>query len=413
MRLLYVSYDGLLEPLGESQVVGYLERLAPGRRIALMSFEKPADLTDAGRVQAMRDRLAAGGIEWVQMKYHKRPSLPATAYDILRGILRALWLGRKGRIHLVHARGYVAALIALSLKKMTGAKFLFDMRGFWADEKVDGGHWAKDSLLYRLTKRWERRFYESADGIVSLTRAGVTALPSLGYRIGDVPIEVIPTCTDLARFTSGPKDAGLVSRFGLEGRLVIGCTGTMSNWYLRRPMLQYLAYLMTCLERATVLVVTREDHERLRLDARAVGLRDEHLVLTQAPFAAMPDYLRLMDLGMFFIKPCFSKKGSSATKLGELLATGVPVVINEGVGDSDWIIRQHDVGVVLRGTDQSEFEHSVEPIRRLLADPGLSGRCRAVAEQYFDLRDGVEKYGAFYAKLVGPARPSLLVGQGA
>ncbi len=27
--ILYISYDGMLEPLGQSQVVGYLEKLAP------------------------------------------------------------------------------------------------------------------------------------------------------------------------------------------------------------------------------------------------------------------------------------------------------------------------------------------------------------------------------------------------
>jgi hypothetical protein len=43
MSVLYVSYDGMLEPLGQSQVLGYLKRLAVGRAIHLVSFEKPSD----------------------------------------------------------------------------------------------------------------------------------------------------------------------------------------------------------------------------------------------------------------------------------------------------------------------------------------------------------------------------------
>ena len=39
-RVVYVSYDGANEPLGRSQVVAYLERLARSWDITLVSFEK-------------------------------------------------------------------------------------------------------------------------------------------------------------------------------------------------------------------------------------------------------------------------------------------------------------------------------------------------------------------------------------
>ena len=41
--ILYISYDGMLEPLGQSQVLAYLKRVAHGRRIHLISFEKSED----------------------------------------------------------------------------------------------------------------------------------------------------------------------------------------------------------------------------------------------------------------------------------------------------------------------------------------------------------------------------------
>ena len=49
-EILYLSYDGLLEPLGESQVVSYLERLSPPYQLTVVSFEKEQDLRDRGRV---------------------------------------------------------------------------------------------------------------------------------------------------------------------------------------------------------------------------------------------------------------------------------------------------------------------------------------------------------------------------
>jgi len=402
IRILYVSYDGLLEPLGESQVVAYMEGLAERTRMTVISFEKDRDCCDPARKEAMRSRLEHKGIEWIPLRYHKQPPIISTAFDVCCAMIAGMLLVRSGRFQIVHARGYVPALLALAFKHLWGAKFLFDMRGFWADEKVDAGHWRKDSMIYRITKGWERRFFESADAIVSLTQAGVAAFPSLGYRLrSQTSIAVIPTCTDLRRFTPGTRDEALAARLGLDGHLVIGCTGTISNWYLRQPMLECLAYLAQHLDRVKILMVTHEDHRKLTLDANRAGIPDEQLVLVKVQFSAMPAYLRLMDFGLFFIKPCFSKKGSSATKLGEFLATGIPVVINNGVGDSGRIVQEHGVGVVLPETGARDIAASVVKIKELLSDPLVRIRCRETAEQYFDLQRGVEMYGALYAQLGG------------
>ena len=41
-RVLYISYDGLLDPLGQSQVVPYVRELARrGVALTVISFEKP------------------------------------------------------------------------------------------------------------------------------------------------------------------------------------------------------------------------------------------------------------------------------------------------------------------------------------------------------------------------------------
>ena len=172
-RVLYISYDGLAEPLGQSQVVGYLERLASAHQITVLSYEKIADLRDRVQMRAVQERLTAAGIQWVPLRYHKRPSLPATAWDIVAGILAGWRLCITQRVRLVHARGYVPSAIALVLQRLCGVKFLFDMRGFWPEEKVEAGHWSRRSLAYRLAKRWECCFFERADAIVSLTDAGV------------------------------------------------------------------------------------------------------------------------------------------------------------------------------------------------------------------------------------------------
>ena len=52
----------------------------------------------------------------------------------------------------------------------------------------------------------------------------------------------------------------------------------------------------------------------------------------------VPDYLSLLDLSIIFIRPSESKAGCSPTKLAELFAMNVPVLVNKRVGDMDDLI---------------------------------------------------------------------------
>ncbi|MBI3332746.1 MAG: glycosyltransferase, partial [Candidatus Omnitrophica bacterium] len=384
MEVLYISYDGMLEPLGQSQVVNTLTRLAGRHSISLLSFEKGSDLIDSGRLKECARQMREAGIHWIRLRYHKRPLFLAKGWDLLQGIAAGAFACRGRRVRLVHARGYLASAIALALKRMFHLKFLFDMRGFWPEEKVGAGHWTDRDWMYRAAKGWEQRFFEKADAIVSLTRAGVRVFPALGYSIPSTTIiEVIPTCVDLERFCPGPRDQRLGKALGMNGGPVLGCVGNLSGWYLRDETLRCMAFLMERLEGSQALFVTREDHPLLRSDAIRAGIPSRRLRIVGVHFSEMPEHLRWMDLGVFFIRADFSKKGSAATKLGEFLATGVPVVINAGVGDSDRIVREEDAGVLLQDLSREDFEGSLGKVKGLLNDPACPARCRAAAQRYF------------------------------
>ena len=170
-KVLYITYDGILEPLGQSQVLSYLEKLSKDHEIILLSFEKKQDTKNINYLKKTESRCRKSGIIWVSLIYHK--SLFGTFYDIIKGIYKGLILKIRNKIEIVHARSYLPALISLVLKKTLGSKFIFDMRGLWADEKADSGTWKREGTLYKITKRLETIFLREADKIVSLTEAAV------------------------------------------------------------------------------------------------------------------------------------------------------------------------------------------------------------------------------------------------
>jgi len=399
-RILYLTYDGVLEPLGQSQVLSYLERLSKEFAITLLSFEKPEDVGDRLRADALRIRLDTLGILWVPLVYHRWPPVLSTAWDIARGIRRARRIARARPFDIVHARSYVPSVMALALAKATGTKFLFDMRGFWVDEKVEAGAWRRGGLIYHVGKWFERRFLNRADAIVSLTDEGVRHLPDLGLRPDRrIPVEVIPTCVDVRRFAPKGKDASRLAALGLHGSYVVGCVGTLSNRYFRTDTLHFLAYLTKAIEGLDVLIVTRDDHGQLRRDAADAGLDPHRLALVSADFSEMPEMVRLIDVGVFFMKPFFSQKGSAATKMAEFLACGVPVVVNDGVADSSAIVRMEQVGVVMPDTSPRSYEESLPAVRALFGDQQTSARCREVAVRLFDADAGAKRYGSLYRAL--------------
>ena len=125
----------------------------------------------------------------------------ATAYDIVRAILLGVFIVKKSKIEIIHARSYVPALVALVINKLLNIKFIFDMRGFWADEKVDGEAWSKNSLVYKVTKNLECSFLTNASSIVSLTNVGRNDVLSLDcMKNTRKKIVVIPTCVNLQLF---------------------------------------------------------------------------------------------------------------------------------------------------------------------------------------------------------------------
>jgi hypothetical protein len=236
-RVLYISYNGMLDPLGQSQVIPYLRELGKcGVRFTLLSFERDAAFAGDGpaRCQELRRQLAENGIEWHWLRYHRKPSLPATIYDVANGVRYGRLLVRRNGIEMVHARSHIAATIALALKKRFALKMIFDVRGLMAEEYVDAGHWREGSIPYRLTKAMESRAFAAADGIVTLTEKIWPLIKDWkGLSNREVNHEVVPCCTDLEVFRYSEEDRARVrTELALQERFVLVYCGSVGGWYL-------------------------------------------------------------------------------------------------------------------------------------------------------------------------------------
>ena len=391
-RVLFISYDGMLEPLGQSQVIAYQEAIAvDGTSPHLLSFEKADDWAERDKRRAMSDRLQLAGVHWHPRRYHKRPSALATAFDIFVGTVTGLWLILRHNIRIVHARSYVSAVMALALKKMTGVRFLFDMRGFWADERVDGGLWHPEGRMFGVAKWFERQFLLNADHVISLTNAAVREMERFPYLAGRMPpITVIPTCADLKRFRPLAIE---------REEFVLGYVGSAGTWYQFDAVVACFAELLRQTPQARLLIINRGEHAYIQDCLSAGGIPLESVELHAANHDEVPRQMARMHAGVFFIKPLFSKQASAPTKLGEFLGCGLPCLANTGVGDMAEILEGERVGVALTGFSPNELRTGLLRLRELVADATTQARCVATAERHFSLAKGVRSYQAVYAQM--------------
>ena len=407
MNALYVCYFGLREPLVQSQVLPYLRGLAAtGIDLTLLTFEPKVPSWSSVECQEWRENLRKQGLRWIWLRYHKSPSLPATVYDIVLGNVVSCYLVVKYRIDVIHARGHVPASMALLARMLRLVNLIFDIRGFMPEEYIDAGVWPVGGVLYRITKFVERRLLAASDAFVVLThRAREIMFPgcSITDSIGR-PFEVIPCCVDMDRFGEVTAELrnSVRDRLSVNGRRVLAYVGALGGWYLSAEMADFIA-LAHERDPTTFALVLTQSRARAESFSSRLGqlglLPGDYWVGTVSP-NEVPDYLAAADFAFCFIKPGYSKLSSSPTKIGEFLASGLPVLCNIGIGDTDQLLVANRVGVLVETFGRPSYLRALHDLDALAADLGLSQRCRAVARRYFDLETiGRTRYRSLYVRM--------------
>ncbi len=405
MRILYLSYDGLTDPLGQSQILPYLSALAKkGHEIDIISFEKPHIFQTLGHEIAAVCR--QHNIGYYPQRYRKNPPVISSLLDIRKMKKTAFELHRKKPYQVVHCRSYIAGMVGLQLKKQLGIRFLFDMRGFYADERVDGKLWPQSNPLYRMIYRFfkqkEREMIAAADQVVSLTHAAKTEILSWNLVSSPQRIVVIPCCTDMFLFNpanvSPQQTDQLRNELNLNGQHpVVGYVGSTGTWYLLDDMLRYFHLLLQTYPKAVFLLLTFDDPEAILQRAAQQGVPATAMRMLGVQRKNLPAYLTLFNWSVFFIQPLFSKIASSPTKQGELMSMGIPVVCNADVGDTEAIVNRYHAGICLTDTSEKSLNEAVKKSAQLLNTD--RGGIKSGAKAYFSLQLGVEIYHRIYSEI--------------
>ncbi|RYY88641.1 MAG: hypothetical protein EOO15_08415 [Chitinophagaceae bacterium] len=398
--VLYLSYDGLSDHIGQSQVLPYIVSCAErGVKFHLLTFEKAANAAKIDKIQQLLDK---HGIVWHRLEFTTGRSIRYKVQDFRNFVAKAFAVTRKHRFAVIHSRSYIASCVGYLVSRRFGVKQIFDKRDFWIDAVVETGRLRTSGmphgLVYRGLRWFERNLFEKSAHIISLThRAKGIVLEKYPARKPE-DITVIPCCVDLALFDPATIPAAetqaLRQRLGLDGATVFGYVGSIGVAYMVPELLECFKAIKVKVPNAKLFFMVNNDREEVLRVAESAGIAREDVVVTSVARAEMPLHISTLDYGLFFIMPSFAKKATSPTKQYEMLAMGKTIITNEGVGDAEKVFAELQCGYLLPQTNATEYAKAAEWVAQQNVQP------RSYDLSHYSLAYGAENYFQVYQKLL-------------
>jgi glycosyltransferase involved in cell wall biosynthesis len=384
IKVIYITFNGMTDPLGQSQVLPYLEGLSKkGIKFYLVSLEK-----NVKQAEKLSNKIAGLGIEWHRLKYIRWHSV-GMVFNNLKCTLLVLYLIIFKKVKIIHARASQSMFSVLLLKKLFKIKVIFDMRGFWPDELADSNRIKKKSAYYKILKFLDHTGILLSDYVVMLTPEAKEIIEN---KYVGKNVVWMPTCVDEEKF----ENKEIIS-FG--NRFTMVYLGSLWSYYDMPSMIDFFDVLRQKIDNAHFLILANNETQRLHnLFSQKKVARENYTIMT-LPSHEVPKYLAGSDLAISFLYDSYSKKAAFPTKLAEYLISGLPLVIN---AQSDYIktlVDSNSVGVVLEKLDKESYEMAVEKIILLLGERDIKLRCKDIAKKYLGKNICVDTYLDIYKKL--------------
>lgn len=403
MRVLFITESSLTKPILRSQGLPHLKALAQrGHEIFLLSFESPL----RGDQAKEYDRIVGvyqDSIRFLCFRILPAKIVRAQLQMLLIGPIVALFFVLWFRIHCIHARSYVPAILALVTKVTVGTRMIFDMRGLFIDEMISWGVWKENTFVVRMMRFFEKQCILKADDVVVVSEAFKKYLLTLEFVKSarrDGKFEVIPNCVSLERFRSDDHNAAR-KRLNVENKIVLVYAGSLDSHQRPLDMVRFFSAFSKISDQAFFLFLTYGSVQAANVLFENSLIDPLRYRVLQVNPDDVPEYLSAGNCAILLRNEELLNRVACPLKFAEYLAAGLPVLISGGIGDTESIVRQHSVGVVLDDlTDENLGRAAQELTFSLEKENSEKGRsCRHVTQLYFSFNIALERYADIYRSI--------------
>lgn len=388
-KVLYITRNGLMEPLGQSQILEYLKLCSAKHSITVRTFEKKSDIQN----QKLHDSISAicqnKNIKWVSSTFVHKPKILAPILGILSLLVFTLKFCRSDREAIVHARSFIPGFVAFVAHSLFSCDYVYDTRGLWLEELVAGNRLKKGSILHRFLFMLEGKILHSATSIVVLTNAVIPYYINTYNKLDDSRFHVIPTCCDRSRFVVKKKS---------DTDAIISCVGTMdSAWFDINILRKVIKVSHEIFDHPKFEFVTKDNPSKIinALDLTKDELK--HITWRSATFESIPEVIETHTMSLLLYRSVsLSEIARSPTRFAELVSSGVGILATSGIGDLDKIISQYRVGEILHDDDEQSIKSALQSLKELVVNDGFSARCKQVISDIYAVEAGASKLCYIY-----------------
>lgn len=383
-KILYITFDGILQPLGKSQIIPYLKKLSYDYEIHILSFERKIKINEK---KEFYNYLNEKKIKWniFHIDKFKLNNLIKLIFLLIKLPIYVFYK----KIDIIHCRSYIPGIFGLYLKTITNTKYIFDIRGFWPDEKLEGNYWKKDSYKYKFFKFIEKYIFIYSNCIITLTKNSREKIFQINKSIHK-NINVIPTCVDINEYK--------ISNKIIDKNLIKLCyLGSIGGWYNFSKCIEF-CNLINSKFKIELIIINDNQHDEIE-----DMIKNKKISFNYSINKVSHDKINLklndVDFGIFFIDPKPSKIASCPTKMGEFLSKGIFCISNDGIGDTKEILNYNNSGLSLPNLDNDTLKKYAQKLIKIIENNEINKQLiRETASKFLNLDNAVVKIKEIYGK---------------
>lgn len=372
MRILFLSYWGCHDPLTTATVLPHIKILSK------ISFVEKIVLCTIEREQPSPLELNIPKVELIQLNVHTQLS---KSLEFLSVGLQIISLCKRHGIERMICRSSLAGSVGYVAWLRTRIPFYVESFEPHADYMLESGVWSKWGFRFILQRIFEHRLKKRATMLMPVSDNYLQQLLKEG--IPSSRLRLVPCSVSLRQFEFNDLQRQKIRQeLKISNDDIVGIyVGKYGGIYYKEEAFQlFKAAFNYFQEKFWLMLITTEEVSKVIELARQAEIPLDRVTVRSVPHELVASYLSAADFAFSTIKPSPSRKYCSPIKNGEYWANGLPILIEDGIGDDSEIIKHEGGGVIIR----RPYESSFSDLRVVLGQNqrGRNQKIRLLAEKY-------------------------------
>ena len=384
-NIIFASYDGIAGNIANSQILPYIIFLSKNYNITIYSLEKNYNLKKKNLLEKCFKKL---NITWVHETYNYN-NLFSLVISLIKFNFNFFFLLSKIEHKLVHIRSFPSFFLVLGSIYLSKIKIIYDIRGFWIDEKIDRFNWKQNSLKVKLLKSINNYFIKKSNIIITLTDDSKRIL---SQKFINKEIVNIPTCVNIYKFNENSVFKKKVLNFGH--------LGSIQYAYDFNKILFFFKKYLSIESKAKLFIYSSDSKNLILKYLNNNNIESKNYEIQNINHSKIHLFMKNIDFGIFYLKKNYSIRASFPTKIGEFFSSNIPILCNNFNEDINQIFNNNKIGVFSNFKNDIDIKKLYYNINSIYLENFNNKFARKYSEINLNLETSKIQYLSLYEKLI-------------